>query len=279
MRVANLALEVRSVTGRRQRLPYQVLLSDDGYTYARIAEYRIGHVTVDGREYGLKVRAASRDHPFYGVNPGTKIFVDLDGDGQIAEQATVTAGGQPTAAEQVTQGAPFVLGGRAFEFSAIDSGGMWLVMVPSHTSVAAVEGFTSPSLTGDALTGEAYTLPRKPGKVTLIEFWSTECGFSEKIRPAANALWASLQGKSYQWVAVARERDRELVTRHLDNHPMNGIVVLSDSSTWATYNPAGVTPLFVLVDQQGTVRYRATGASAIDAVAAKARSLVDASPN
>ena len=50
--------------------------------------------------------------------------------------------------------------------------------------------------------------------------------------------------------------------------------VLPDSSAWEAWNPAGITPLFVLIDRQGIVRYRAAGASAITAVATKVKELL-----
>jgi hypothetical protein len=278
VRVADVELDVRSRSGAHQRVPYQVLLSDDGYTYARLAEYRTGRLRVDGRDHPLKVRAASRNTPFYGLGPGTVFLVDLDGDGQIAEQAVVTAGGRPAAAEEVTPGAPFLVGGRAFEFSAIDSAGTRLVVRPSRTRIAAVEGFEAPDLAGEVLTGGRYRLSQHSSGITLIEFWSTDCVFTERVRPAANALAAAMRGTPYTWAAVVRESDRTAIARHLAEHPMTADVVLTDSATWAAYNPTGVTPLFVVVDAHGTVRYRAMGASAMDAVAAKVRALLGAPP-
>jgi hypothetical protein len=278
VRVADVDLDVRSRSGTYRRVPYQVLLSDDGYTYARIAEYRAGRLRVDGRDYLLKVRAASRNTPFYGLRPGTVFLVDLDGDGEIAEHAVATAGGRPAAAEEITPGAPFMVGGRVFEFSAIDSAGTRLAVRPSRTRIAAVEGFEAPDLAGDVLTGGRYRLSQRSGGVTLIEFWSTDCVFSERVRPAANTLAAAMRGTPYTWAAVVRESDRTAIARHLAEHPMSADVVLTDSATWAAYNPAGVTPLFVVVDEHGTVRYRAMGASAIDAVAVKIRALLGAPP-
>ncbi len=274
--VADVPLDVRSASGHGMRLPYQVLLGDDRYTYARIAEYRTGHVRVDGSEYLMKVRSAWRNEPFYGLGAGTVFLADLDGDGSIAEQAAVTAGGRPAAAEEVMASAPFMLAGQAFEISAIDSAGTRLVVRPSRQRVAAVEGFGAPELTGDLLDGGTFRLSQHSGAVTLIEFWSTECIFSERARPSVNAIAVGATNAPYSWVAVVREHDRAAIMRHLAEHPMSGRVLLSDSATWAAYNPAGVTPLFVVVDQRGVVRYRGMGVSAVEAVAAKVRALLGA---
>ena len=272
--IADVELEVQSTSGARVRLPYQILASDDGYTYARIAEYRHGRLRVGAREYALKVQSASRNDPFFALTPGTTFMVDLDGDGMIAEKAAVTAGGQAMAAEQVIPGAPFVVAGTVLEFAAIDSAGSRLVVRPSRTRVAAIEGLEAPTLPGESLDGAPYRLDPHANAVTLIEFWSTECAFSERARPAANVLAKEAGGSGFAWVAVVRERDRVAVQRHLVEHPMSASVVLPDSSAWEAWNPAGITPLFVLIDRQGIVRYRAAGASAITAVATKVKELL-----
>lgn len=82
IRVANVELMVRNTTGSRRRVPYQVLVVDDGYTYARIADYRTGTVRVDGQTYAVTLRNRGRSHPFYGSNEYTVFMVDLNADGQ-----------------------------------------------------------------------------------------------------------------------------------------------------------------------------------------------------
>jgi thiol-disulfide isomerase/thioredoxin len=164
------------------------------------------------------------------------------------------------------------------EFASIDSAGTRLGVRPSRTRVAAVEGLESPALSGESLDGARYRLAPRAVAVTLIEFWSTECVFSERARPTANDLAASTRGAGFAWVAVARERDRAAVEQYLVTHPMTAHVVLPDSSAWQEYNPMGITPLFVVVDRQGVVRYRAAGASAIKPVAAKVKELLRVAP-
>ncbi|CAN5298094.1 hypothetical protein BH20GEM2_BH20GEM2_12160 [soil metagenome] len=275
VRVADFSLDVRSTFGAHQRLPYQIITAEaEGYTYARIAEYLTGQVQFGGREYMLKVRARSRNDPFYTLGPGTEFLADLDGDGQIAEGPAALIEGMPAAAEQVPTGAPFRLGEDAYQFYAIDSAGTRLVVGPSRTLAAAVEGFETPSLTGDLLSGGRYELSPRAGGVTLIEFWATDCPFTEQVRPAANMLAGSLKGKPFTWVAVVNGQDRAAVEQHLTEHPMDAIVVLPDSTTWEAYNPETITPLFVVGDDHGIVRYRAKGASAMEPVAAKVRSLL-----
>jgi thiol-disulfide isomerase/thioredoxin len=227
---------------------------------------------VDGKDYAIKVRSAYRDEPFYEPGSGTVFLIDLDGNGEIAEKPSVTLNGAPAAAEQVMARTPFMLGEKAWEIADVDSIGSRLLIRRTKTRVAAVESFKAPQIVARTLSGRSYRLSKQQG-VVLVEFWSVNCGFCEKARPAANDLANAERGTSFTWLAIARENDRVEIERFLVAHPMNATVALNDSSAWATYDRTGVTPLFVVVDSKGIIRFRAAGASAIDAVAAKVKML------
>lgn len=269
--VAHLDLDVRTTGGTHRRIPYQVWVSDDGYTYARIAEYLTGSIRVGGKDYATKIRGASRDEPFYSPGPGTVFLIDLDGNGEIAEKPSVTSNGAPAAAEQVMARTPFMLAKEAWEVADLDSMGSRLVIRRTKTRVAAVENFKAPQLVARTLSGRSYRLSKQSG-VVLVEFWSVSCGFCEKARPAANELADAKRG-AFTWLAVARETDRVEIDRFLTAHPMSATVALYDSAAWTTYNPTGVTPLFFVVDKKGVIRFRGAGASAIEAVAAQVKML------
>jgi len=166
---------------------------------------------------------------------------------------------------------PFMLGKQAWEVADLDSMGSRLVVRRTKTRVAAMENFKAPQLVARTLSGRSYQLS-KQSDVVLVEFWSVSCGFCEKARPAANELARAEHG-TFTWLAVAREADRVEIQRFLAAHPMSATVALYDSAAWTTYNPIGVTPLFLVVDKKGVIRFRAAGASAIDAVAAKVKML------
>ncbi len=271
--VANLDLDVRTTRGAHRRIPYQVMVSDDRYTYARIAEYLTGRMHIAGKDYAVNVRSQSRNDPFYAPGPNTIFLVDLNHDGQIAEQPSVTSTGGPIGAEQVMARTPFLLGKQAWEIADLDSAGSTLVIRRSKTRVAAVENFKAPNLVATTLDGRSYQLSKQSG-VVLVEFWSVSCGFCEKARPAANELAAAERGKSFTWLAVARESDRDEIRRFLAAHPMSATIALYDSSAWKTYNPAEITPLYVVVDRKGVIRFRGAGAAAIDAAAANVKTLL-----
>jgi thiol-disulfide isomerase/thioredoxin len=269
--VANLSLDVHTTRGTHRRIPYQVSRSDDGYTYARIAEYLTGRIQVGGKDYAVKIRSAYRTDPFYTPGPGTVFLIDLDGNGEIAEKPSVTRDGAPAASEQVMARTPFMLGKQAWEVADLDSMGSRLIVRQTKTRVAAVENFKAPQLVARTLNGRKYQLS-KQSDLVLVEFWSVSCGFCEKARPAVNELADAERGR-LTWLAIAHETDRVEIERFLAAHPMNATVALYDSAAWTTYNPTGVTPDFFVVDKKGVIRFRGAGASAIDAVAATVKVL------
>ena len=274
--VANIDLTLQSVRGSRRRVPFQILRSDDRYTYARIADFRTGTLHVGGRDYAVRVRNRSRGHPFYAVSTGTTFLVDLNGDGQFSETAALTVGGRPVAAEQVLTSAPFELGGRFYEIASIDSTGSVLRIRPSDRVIAVAENRRAPELRALLLKGGEFRLSGESGKVVLISFWATDCVYSERVRGAANDLVAKF-GAEYKWVAIAKDTSRVAIEQYLRTSPIRGTVAMADSSVWATYNPAGATPVFIIVDRRGMVRFRAEGASAIAAISAKLDEVVASS--
>lgn len=278
LKVADIVINVRTQSGAHRRVPYQVLLSDDGYTYARIADYRQGWARMGGRAYAVKVRSAYRNHPFYGRDDGTVFSIDLNGDGTITEQTDATVRGSASSAEQVEPGTPFLLAGRQYEISGIDSAGSRLTFLPSSARVAAAVGFEAPELTTRLLSRTPYRLSNDRGKVVLIEFWSVNCPYSEVARAPLNELAARLRANGFSWIAVAREDEPGVVQTHLQKHPMSAAVALHDSTAWAVYDHAIATPLFYVVDQHGRVQLRALGASAVAAVAAKVSELIGPTP-
>jgi hypothetical protein len=273
VRVASLALMTRSLQGAARRVPYQILLSDDKYTYARIAEFRNGAITVDGHRFAVVVRNRGRNNPFFTRDAGTMFFVDQDGDGIMAEQATLTVSGQPAAAEQVMPYRPFVLKGMPLEVTDIDSIGSSLRLTPARRVTAVSPNFRAPELTARRLAGSKLRLSSLRGRVVLLEFWATDCAFSERVREATNQL-AVTSGEALAWVALTRERDRAGIEAHLVKHPMHGIVALADSAAWAVYNPELATPHFVVIDRSGVVKLVATGATAIEVVTAQVNRLL-----
>lgn len=267
MMVADTPLRIRSMSGPEVFVPLQVMYTGK-YTYARIAEARVGQVTIGGVTHVIRVHPRSRNNPFYSLGTGTRFLVDLDGDGRLAESAAQMINGRPIAAEEVQPDIPFSLGGTAYEVTSIDSIGMTLVLRRSTRTVAVAPGFKPPSFQARDLSGKSVVLRTDGRRPTLLEFWSIECPYSEAVREKLNGIYGARRDRM-SWIAMSRETDHTAVSQFVRDKPRTGAVVLGDSVTWHAFNPITVTPLFVLLDAQGRVAYAASGANVLPAIEAK----------
>ena len=273
VQVASLNLTLRSASTVLRRMPFEVLRSDDGYTYGRIAEYRAGQIEIDGKNFGVRVRNISRGRPLFDLDGSAVVLVDLDGDGVVAERASVTVGGRPASAEQVGAGSAFSLNGRLYELASIDPLGSFLRLRERSAKGAVGLDLPAPEVHARQLDGADFRLSKQRGKVVLLSFWATDCAPSASVRPALNEV-VSTYGSAVVWAAMAKDTSRADIDTFLNKTPMSGVVLHSDASTWRVYNPDVATPVFIIIDAKGVVRFRATGALSIDAVRAKLRELL-----
>lgn len=196
------------------------VVTADGYVYGRMARSWRGEVRVFGLNVALEVRAASRMEPVAGESGTFELFVDQDGDGELRERSEIRADGSVAAGERIRPAGPFLIGGRAYRLGGVDVARGWLKLVPAPETPAAALGFLAPSLETSTLDGRAVSLEELRGRLVVVEFWSTHCTFSERIRPEV----AEMEGRhpDVAWIAVARETDPDAVRAHLADHPMAG---------------------------------------------------------
>lgn len=269
---ADLDLTVRAPGGGTRRAPYEFLRSNDGYTYGRIADYRTGHIEVNGQRVLVQIRNGSRGTPLFGLDVAT-ILIDLDGDGTLSERASVTVGGRPVSAEQVRGGATFDLQGTLYRMTSLDAAGTELRLQAVSRKSATGVNFAAPELRARVLGGDEFRLSKQKGKLVLITFWATNCEYSAAVRAPLNDL-ASKHGKEIVWVAMAKDTSRADIETYLMKSPMQGVILLPDSLAWQAYNPEGATPTFAIVDAKGVLRFQASGTSTMPAVSAKVDELL-----
>ena len=268
LQVAALDLAVRTQAGIVRRVPYEVLRSDDGYTYGRIAEYRTGQIELNGQRFAVRVSNAGRSQPVFDFEGGANILVDLDGDGTLSDRATVSVGGRPASAEQVRGGTVFELNGGLYQLASLDAAGTELRLRPASRKGAVGINLKAPDVRARRLNGSEFRLSKQRGKVVLISFWATDCVPSASVRAPLNEL-VTKYGTSFVWAAVAKDTSRAEIDVYLKKSPMLGEVLQSDTATWRTYNPDVATPVFAIVDAKGVLRFRAVGALSIEAIRAK----------
>ena len=241
---------------------YQVILADR-YSYARIAEYRVGTLSLAHDHYSILLRPLYRKYPYFSLSGETLCFIDMNRDGYFANNWRMGEGGEILASEEVSLSQPFMVAGQKWEAVSIDSAGSRLLLKRSSKNEALSIGFQAPALQFENLNGLRHDLTEARGKVVLLTFWSTDCPFSEKVRPSLNSMIQEYDSKSFSAIALSRETDVNEIKSFLENHPYEGTLGIPDSTFWHKYNSRTITPLFYLIDRNGIIALIGSGASMV----------------
>jgi thiol-disulfide isomerase/thioredoxin len=244
-----------------QKVSYQVIKSNDGYTYARVSEYRQGEMRLGNHSYKLFLRPRFRNAPLYNLSSATLCLIDRDRDGSFSNAWRLSADGKILQTEELDVAFPFILGGRKLRIVQLAADGTRLTVESTNEKTAISPGFKAPDFTLADIDKKVFQLKQLGGKIVFLEFWSVSCPFCKQILPQVNTLIKSKAGEDFVALAIAREESREEVEAYVKQHPRNANVVLNERATWQSYNSQGTTPTFYLIDQEGVVRFLGYGAS------------------
>lgn len=261
--------------GQAATVRLQVAFADK-YVYGRIAEYRVGHVRTARGRARVEVRPVHRGALQFHDLTALDLFVSTD-EQAVRRETVLDSAGTLRFGDRVT--GAFALGvHEGYTIDSVTTGGtrLYLTRVGSRVPVPA-RGFRAPAFAGTGLDGRPYRLAGRPGRLTVIEFWSTECPFSERARPAANQLADAVLARGGAYVMAVRESDTAAVRAHLAAQPRRGTVIARDSATWHVWNPMPVTPLYYVIGADGTILLREHGAAAVRLAAATAGVRLDES--
>jgi thiol-disulfide isomerase/thioredoxin len=264
MRIADFEITIRpiySYGAAPWKMNYQIILSSDGYSYARISEYRQGQIRIRDKTFGITLRPRFRNKPSFGLSGDTICLIDLNRDGDFSERWRMSAGGEVLPREEIELSSPFILAGEKLRIVELDPAGSSLKIQPSSAKVSISPGFKAPEFALKGIDNNSYSLTSLKGKIVLLEFWSVSCPFCKRILPDVNALIKKDAGKDFVALAVAKEEDAEEIKKHLQDEPRNATVVLNDKVTWQTYDSEGITPTYYLIDTRGVIRLSGYGAS------------------
>jgi len=119
--------------------------------------------------------------------------------------------------------------------------------------------FPAPEIEGTDANGKRFRLSDYKGKVVLLDFWASWCGYCMKLVPHEKALVKSLEGKPFVMLGVSADDTPEELKEAEQKHQ------LPWRSWWDKGNSIqrrwgveGLPTLFV-IDPKGVVRYRFEG--------------------
>jgi thiol-disulfide isomerase/thioredoxin len=125
------------------------------------------------------------------------------------------------------------------------AGFLW--MKPSVTSV--------PQVTFNMVEGEPLSSAHLPGRLTLINFWSTTCGVCLQEMPYLVQTYRDYHERGFDIVAVAMPYDRPDVVldyRQRKQLPFK-VAIDYDGKINQAFGGVGFTPTSVLIDAHGKI--------------------------
>ena len=121
-------------------------------------------------------------------------------------------------------------------------------------------GEPAPALKGKLFNGEVLDLEHMRGKVVLVNFYSSYCKFCAYEIGVLEAFYEEHRSEGFEVVAVAVDapEDRARVERMLGLYHLPGI--MADELSASGYARRYPTPTAFIVDRDGILRHRITGA-------------------
>lgn len=113
----------------------------------------------------------------------------------------------------------------------------------------------------DLLNGETFQLSEQRGNVVLLNIWATWCAPCEEETPTLVNLYEEYRDKNVEFLGISIDEQGESVVRpFVEEYDVSYPITIDDGSIMDKYGPVMGVPTTYIVDQEGNLRYFATGA-------------------
>jgi peroxiredoxin len=121
----------------------------------------------------------------------------------------------------------------------------------------------APEVTFVTIKGERITTADLRGRVTLVEFWSTDCAICLKEMPEIVRLHKELNGRGFETIAVSMRYDPpNYVLHYAEKNALPFKVALDPMGELAkAFGDVTFTPTRFVIDREGNVVVRLIGAA------------------
>lgn len=119
----------------------------------------------------------------------------------------------------------------------------------------------APRFNATTTTGEKFNNDSIKGKVVLLEFWTTWCGYCDQELPFVERLNDEFGNKGLIVLAIDVGESKKTVKKYLKMHPRKTRVVLMDDTNLAAMYDANVYPIYVVIDRDGNIAGEQKGAA------------------
>jgi len=124
----------------------------------------------------------------------------------------------------------------------------------------------APRFNATTTTGEKFTNASIKGKVVLLEFWTTWCGFCADEAAFVDKIGRELADKGLILLAINVGESKKTVKKYLEQHPRSCKLVMMEDTNLAAMYQANVYPIYVVIDRDGNIAGTQRGAAGEDAL-------------
>jgi thiol-disulfide isomerase/thioredoxin len=124
----------------------------------------------------------------------------------------------------------------------------------------------APHFNAKATTGETFSNASIKGKVVLLEFWTTWCGFCKAEAPFVEKISHQYTDKDLIVLAVNVGESKKTVKKYLEQYPRTCRIVLTEDTNLAAMYAATAYPIYVVIDREGNIVGTQRGAAGEDAL-------------
>ena len=124
----------------------------------------------------------------------------------------------------------------------------------------------APHFNARTLDGEKFNNESIKGKVVLLEFWTTWCGFCLDEAPYVDRINRDYGNQGVVVLAVNVAESKRTVKKYLEIHPRSSRIVLTDDTNLAAMYEATVYPIYVVIGRDGNITGTQRGAAGEDAL-------------
>lgn len=118
----------------------------------------------------------------------------------------------------------------------------------------------APRFSATTTRGEKFNNDSLKGKVVLLEFWTTWCGYCLQEAGFVDRINDAYANKGLVILAINVGESKKTVKKYLEQHPRSTRIVLTDDTNLAAMFEAKVYPIYVVIDRDGNVAGEQRGA-------------------
>jgi thiol-disulfide isomerase/thioredoxin len=142
-----------------------------------------------------------------------------------------------------------------------------LLLLASLSALAAPKDKEpAPRFNAITTTGEKFTNETIKGKVVLLEFWTTWCGYCAEEAAFVDKIGHELADKGLILLAIDVGESKKTVKKYLEQHPRNCKIVMMEDTNLAAMYQANSYPIYVVIDRDGFIVGTQRGAGGEEAL-------------